>query len=599
MKCSLRIGYWEHWFKPAYHIGTFLKETFDCDVKLVDFSRKGYCDAMDVLIVSQSGVNDYLENDRDRLHDFVRRGGICWIMHQDWRRCTPCFLPEEAGRPLLVNRYCATLGGRYDSATYLLPWIEKAGEALFRTPNDITPDEMVYWEFPVDSFDAVGMHEHPVTVRTAALSALCNVEKWEVLGSFMDACVPDNSALVVQMKYGKGLFLWNQILFPEVRPEGESRVLKFWKRYCENVFHYLECFRKGETVAAPAPRRKNTAAGKAWKKTVTHIHSLDWYAADHSLAGLNAAMRFLNFDAAVLGFKDALAYHDAPDYEKYSDDKVTLLPGMEYHPFNFDRNDSHNAYHMLALGVCSCYNRFTRSLFDRKEVNEYLRAALDHIHKEGGAACATHPDDEYWRDWDFDAVDIYDWDFARRGPGAIEDRPFSQNAVTEAWMAGSHITLMASVDMWGVTRLRRNPMCNFICYDGDITRENLVKAVKTGHVMPSFGVAEAAVALGEFLPGDTVPAEALSQPLRCSFAAPEGLTSLRLCAGREIVAEETFPAGTRAVERALDVSQYTAAPFLYLELRGVASHLISNPFFLASASGADGVRRSLPGSAGE
>ena len=580
MKSTLRIGCWEHWFKLPYHIGTFLKEKFGCDVKLVDYSQKGYYDTVDVLIVSQGGVNDYLENDRDRLHDFVRRGGICWIMHQDWRRYTPCFLPEEAGRPLLVNRYSATLGGRFDSMTYLQPWVEKAGEPLFRTPNDITPDEMIYWELAADSFEPVGMHERPATVRTAALSALCNVEKWEILGSFMDTCMPDGSALVIQMKYGKGLFLWNQILFPEVKPEGESRELKFWERYCENALHYFECFRKGETVVPPAPRRKNTAAGKAWKKTITHLHTLDWYAADHSLADLNAAMRFLKFDAAVLGFKDALAYHDAPDYGKYSDDKVTLIPGMEYHPFNFDRDDSHNAYHILAMGVRSCYNRFTRSLFDKGDVDGYIRAALAHIRKEGGAACATHPDDEYWRNYDFDAVDIYDWDFARRGPDAIEDRPFAQNPVVNAWMAGSRITLMASVDMWGVTRLRMNPVCNFLCYDGDITRENMVKAVKAGHVMPAFGVDSAAVTLGAFLPGDTVPAEALKQPLECRFSAPEALTALRLYAGREIVEEETFPAGTFSVERALDVSKYARSPFLHLELRGVNSHLISNPFFL-------------------
>ena len=580
MKSTLRIGYWEHWFKLEYHIGQFLKETLGCDVKMVDYSQKGYYDTVDVLIISQSGVNDYLENDRDRLHDFVRRGGICWIMHQDWRRYTPCFLPEEAGRPLLVNRYSATLGGRFDSKTYLQPWVEPAGEALFRTPNDITPDEMVYWELAADTFEAVGVHEHPATVRTAALSALCNVEKWEILGSFMDTCMPDDSALVIQMKYGKGLFLWNQILFPEVRPRGDSRELKFWKRYCENALHYFECFRKGEKIAAPAPRAKNTAAGKAWKKTITHLHTLDWYAADHSLADLNAAMRFLKFDAAVMGFKDALAYHDAPDYEKYSDDKVIMLPGMEYHPFNFDRDDSHNAYHILAMGVRSCYNRFTRSLFDKGDVDEYIRGALAHIAKEGGASCATHPDDEYWRNYDFDAVDIYDWDFARRGPDAIEDRPFSQHPVQKAWLEGSHITLMASVDMWGVTRLRTNPVCNFLCYDGDITRENLVKAVKAGHVMPAFGVESASVSLGNFLPGDTVPAAALKEPLKCAFTVPGGIVSLRIYGGKEIVFEETFPEDTRELERALAVSNYAVFPFIHLELRGRNGHLISNPFFI-------------------
>ena len=307
---------------------------------------------------------------------------------------------------------------------------------------------MIYWELAADSFDAVHMNEAPTKVRTAATGALTNVENWEILGSFMDAGMPENSALVMQMKYGKGLFLWNQILFPELRLDENDRVMKFWERYCENALHYFDSFIKGETVTAPAAPARNIAAGDSWKKTITHLHTLDWYAADHTLADLNAAMRFLKFDAAVLGFKDALSYHDAPDYEKYSDDKVTLLPGMEYHPFNFQHPTSQNAYHMLALGVRSCYNRFTRSLFDDADVDEYITTALEHIKKEGGASCATHPDDEYWRKYDFDAVDIYDWDISRRGPERIESKPFSENAVQRAWMEGSHITLMASVDMF-------------------------------------------------------------------------------------------------------------------------------------------------------
>lgn len=580
MKSDLRIGYWEHWFKLDYHIGTFLKEKFNLSVEKVDYSKKNYYETVDVLIISQSGVNDYIENDRDRLHDFVRNGGICWIMHQDWRRYNPCFLPEEAGRPLLVQRYCATLGGKFGGMTYLQPWAEEAGSALFRLPNDITPDEMVYWELDADSFEPTGMHEAPTRTRSAATAAMTNVEKWEVLGSFMDAAMPDNSALVMQMKYGKGLFLWNQILFPERRPaDAEDRVLKFWERYCENALHYFECFRKGEKIVPPAPRAKNISAGKSWKKTITHIHTLDWYAADHTLADLNAAMRYLKFDAAVLGFKDALSYHDAPDYEKYSDDKVTLIPGMEYHPFNFQHPTSQNAYHMLAMGVRSCYNRFTRSLFDDGDVDEYIRTALEHIKKEGGASCATHPDDEYWRKYDFDAVDIYDWDFARRGPDRIEDRPFSENAVQRAWMEGSHITLMASVDMWGIARLKSNPVCNFICYNGDITRENLVNAVKAGHIMAAFGVDSAEVSLGEYIPGDTVSPEALEAPLKYAFTVPEGVTALRLWGGDKILEEKTFAENTNSIEGSFDISQYKDAPYFHLELRGHNAHLISNPFF--------------------
>ena len=60
MKSDLRFGYWEHWFKLEYHIGTFLKEKFGLKVEKVDYSKKNYYDTVDVLIISQSGVNDYI-----------------------------------------------------------------------------------------------------------------------------------------------------------------------------------------------------------------------------------------------------------------------------------------------------------------------------------------------------------------------------------------------------------------------------------------------------------------------------------------------------------------------------------------------------------
>ena len=99
--------------------------------------------------------------------------------------------------------------------------------------------------------------------------------------------------------------------------------------------------------------------------------------------------------------------------------------------------------------------------------------------------------------------------------------------------------------------------------------------------MPAFGIDAAAVSMGEYIPGDTVPASALTQGIKCTFSAPEELTELRLWAGDKIVSSETLSAGTTTVERTIDVAQYTTVPYLHLELRGKNSHLISNPFFLS------------------
>ena len=97
--------------------------------------------------------------------------------------------------------------------------------------------------------------------------------------------------------------------------------------------------------------------------------------------------------------------------------------------------------------------------------------------------------------------------------------------------------------------------------------------------MPAFGIDAASVALGEFLPGDTVPAEALKAPIKCAFSAPEELTELRLWGGDKILSSEILPPGTTSLERSIEISQYDA-PYFHLELRGKNGHLISNPFFV-------------------
>jgi len=579
MHSDLSIGLWNYWFKPPWHIGDFLREKGVC-VKPVDCSRRDYLDGLDVLIIGQTAVNDDIENDRDRIHRFVERGGIILVTHQDAFRCNPCFLPTELGRPLLVSRYYQTLGdGSNDAMSYLLPWIEEPGRALFSYPNVITPDEFVGWELKGNSFTAAKGGLVPETLYTCALSALTNVGKWEVLGSYMDPAMPENSALVMQAHYGKGLYFWSQLLFPETDEDPSGRVFPFWERYLENLLEYFRRFRAGEKMPEPPPRGRASAA-PGWKKTITHLHSLDWYAADNSLGGLNAAMRAFGYDVGVLGFKDALSYHDSPDYEKYCDDKVTLLPGMEYHPFNYNESEKYiSAYHILAMGVASCRNTFTRSLFDDKDVDEYARSAVEYIHSQGGIACATHPVNGYWRAYDFDAVDTYGFERTGIAPDVPEKHPFRGSEQEKAWLAGSHITLMASVDMWGINRLRRNPVFNFIWFDGAPTAENLVSAIKKGHVIPGFGAKSADIRFGKYLPGDTIPPADQCGPISVEAEGAEPLTAVELYADDRLEKAEILPAGCRRARIIFDVKEMSCRRFLRVEVKGRRTHLIANPFF--------------------
>ncbi|MBQ7206580.1 MAG: CehA/McbA family metallohydrolase [Lentisphaeria bacterium] len=581
MQSPLRLGLWEHWFKTAWNIGDFLREK-GVPVRKVDYTRRDYLDDLDVLIVGQGAVNDDLENDRDRIHHFVAAGGICLVTHQDAFRCNPCFLPAELGRPLLVSRYYQTLGdGSNDCMSYLMPWIEDAGRAIFSSPNVITPDEFVGWELKGNTFTAAKGNLEPETLFTCAQSALTDVEKWEVLGSYMDPSMPEGSALIMQARYGKGLYFWIQLLFPETKEDPSGRVLRFWERCLENLLTYFRCFKAGEALP-PAPPRGKADGAPGWRKTITHLHSLDWYAADNSFGGLNAAMRAFGYDVGVLGFKDALSYHDAPDYAKYCDEKVTLLPGMEYHPFNYNESEKYtSAYHILAMGVTSCRNTFTRSLFDDRDVDEYARSAIDYIHSQGGVACATHPVNGYWRNYDFDAVDTYGFERTGIDPDVLEKHPFRGSEQEKAWLAGSHITLMASVDMWGITRLRRNPVFDLIWFDGPPTAENLVAAIKKGHVIPGFGAESADIRFGKYLPGDTIPPAEQRGVITVKVTSADPLTAVELYADDRPAKTETLPPDCREADLRFDVPEMACRRFLRVEVKGRRTHLVANPFFKA------------------
>ena len=581
MKTNMRIGIWQHWFKMEYHLGMMLRE-LGLDVADVDYRKKGYLEDLDILIINQNAVNDCIENDRNYFHSFVKRGGVCWILHQDHFRCNPCFLPVEAGRPLLVNRYYSTLQDEPPSTSYLLPIPEDAGKVLFNVPNRITMDEMVYWKLDTDSFCAVKQLP-PREVTTCALSAITDTDGWEILGSYVDPAMPINdSALIMQRTYGDGLFFWSQLLFPETKKDSTGKVFKFWARFAENTLEHFRRFK--EKLPAPVvpdlPKAKdNTTPG--WRRTITHLHSLDWFAADNHFGGIAGAMRELKFDVGVIGFKDALSYLNKPEYEKYCDDKVTILPGMEYHPFNFDGSKLPNIYHILAMGDISCSDEFTRTIFDEGDLEEYVKGALDHIKKQGGVSCVTHPTTPYWRKYDFDAVDTYDFENVKFKNGEIERRPFRGTDQEQAWLDGSHITLMASVDMWGIERLRANPVFNFIWYDGAPTLENLVKAVKAGHVIPGFGVDSADIRINDYLPGDTVPAEQMTQGIRVQLSAPEALTAVELYADDQLISVYVPEGDGREVDTVISTAGLTCKRFLRIEVRGKKAHLIANPFFIS------------------
>ena len=583
---QLRIGYFAHWHRPPYAFADFLEEQGIAATK-IDYSKPGYLEPFDVVFIEQNGFNDYIENDELYIQDWVKRGGILLFMHQDYQRWAPYFLPKEVGYPLLIHRYVPTING-FDCAadpsftgdptpymSYLMPWIEERGELLFSQPEQITPDEMLYWQLDVNSFSIVQKQTPAQTVRTAALSCYLPGENWEVLGSFMDPSVQD-AALILRAKYGKGMYFLNQLLFPEVLTGQEERCLAFWRKYVKNLFSCLLRFRQGKEEKLPASGVRKLPIRKNYK-TAIHMHSLDWYGAESHPGTINAIMRYMGYDICTLAIKDNAPYNGKLNTEKYSDDKVLFLDGQEYHPFNW--NDryaqlSHNTYHMLAMGIDSdAYTqKYTCSLFSDEEIESYTKEAIDYVHVHGGAVCATHPNVDFWRDFEFDAVD--------KEPL----RPLSGTDVEAHWLSGKKIAIMNSVDLFGPRRMLDNPAVNFLYLKGEEPcRESVVKAIRAGHTIAATGFAEADICLGNYIPGDEIPTQvAKGETLHiCAKIMRGSIQKLRVYSAQTLIYQAEADFGEQ-LELHLPMEALPLQQFVRVELEGQNEHWIcaGTPFYL-------------------
>ncbi|MBO7214185.1 MAG: hypothetical protein J6V66_01665, partial [Clostridia bacterium] len=428
----MKIGYFKHWFRPAYEFIEFVKEQ-GYEISEINFKKKNYLENFDIALIEQNGFNDFIENDEEYINAWVEKGGILLFMAQDYKRYAPYFLPSSVGYTQLIYRHAVTIGGCLPMLSgdnslyknYMMPWVEEKGERLFSTPNLITPDEMIGWKIKVNSFYQGKPADEDSTeeVQTSALSCYLLNDKWDIIGSYMDPAVRDG-ALVAKVNYGKGMYFLNGILFPEVLDENANRCLSFWKKYLQNLLCYFARFKNGESEVAP--KTKKSLAKKNNYKLAIHMHSLDWFGCDSHPGTINAMMRYKGFDICSIAIKHTSPYGGKLNAEKYSDDKVLFLDGQEYHPFNWVEENKlvgHNAYHILAIGIdkSGYTTEFTKSLYSNSEIDNYLKTAIDHIHKNGGVACATHPRSNYFALYDYDAVDVEPL------------KTLSSSAVEDAW----------------------------------------------------------------------------------------------------------------------------------------------------------------------
>ena len=590
MAQKLRIGYFKHWHRPPYQFVDFLAEE-GIEVSEIDFKSKNYLENYDVAIIEQHGFNDFIENDEPYIQNWVKRGGIILFMHQDYQRWVSQFLPHKLGDTMLIHRYVQTINGFACAAdpsytqddtlymSYLMPWVEDAGKRLFSEPYTITPDEMLYWKTDVDTFTITHGTggQSATTVRTAAKSCFLTPSEgdWEVLGSFMD-CAVRNGALIMRGKYGKGMYFLNQLLFPEVMTPDAERTLSFWRKYIHNLIAYLTRFKTGEPEKLPDEGVKTLPIKKNYKLAI-HMHSLDWYGADSQPGTINAIMRYMNWDICSLAVKDVAPYKGRLSTEKYSDDKVLFLDGQEFHPFNW--NDrfahlSHNTYHILAIGMDpdAYTTKYTCSFFGDKEIDAYLKDAIDYIHAHGGVACATHPEQDYWKNYPYDAVD------------KEHACPLSGTDVEQHWLEGGRLPIMNSLDLFGARYALDNPAVNFLYLKGEVPcRESVNKAIRNGHTIAACGFDEADICLGAYVPGDSVPVwEAQNGEISVFAKTMRGpIRQVRVYSGPKLVyTHDGSEDGT--VDIKIPLKDVKLDRFIRVEVEGLNRYWICNstPFYL-------------------
>ena len=576
----MKIGFFKHWFQPPYTFAEFLKKE-GYDIEQIDYSLPKYLDKYDVAIVEQNGFNDYIENDEPYIAEWVKKGGILLFMHQDYQRWAPYFIPHEAGYTQLIHRHVPTVRVYKDSPVskiYMMPWIEEKGKALFNIPEKITPDEMINWDVTCNTFRIVAPdpgQDTTETLKTAAQSCFLAEEPWEILGSYMDPAVRDG-ALILQSRYGKGLYFITQLLFPEVEVAEDDRCLCFWKKYMRNLVAYFERFKKGEPEPV-IPKVEPFLEEKKNYKLCVHMHSLDWFGCDSAPGTINAMMRYMGFDICGLAVKDVKPYAGKLDPVKFSDDKVLFLDGQEYHPFNWkDQYDSinHNSYHMLPVGIDpDAYTaEFTRSLYGDEEVDSYLKRAIDYVHEKNGAVCATHPNKvDYWRNYKYDAVD--------QEPLV----PLAGTHIEKHWLDGGKIAVMDSVDLFGFQRILANPAVNFVYLQGEKpSRDSVVKAIRNHHTIAAAFFNEADVMLNDYIPGDEVPSDQINgSTVKVSAKIATGkITEVRVYADDKVVCKAN--PNTVEVDLEFKLENITAQKFIRVEAEGEEKEhvMVSTPFFI-------------------
>lgn len=206
------------------------------------------------------GTKDIVGEKAKIIKNFVKKGGICWIMSQR-QRGWYSFLPPHLKQIEIENKYIDLDSYSPGTKPYICPWILEREHPIWNKPNYIDEGDFVFWELKIDK----------EIYNTSATHIVYLPKTWDIIGGYADekTKLKDRGALIAEARYGRGLFFWTQIFSPEITYKEEK---SFTKKFIQNIFSYFKDFKENKVFKVKIePEQWTVLAGEKVKiKTISN-----------------------------------------------------------------------------------------------------------------------------------------------------------------------------------------------------------------------------------------------------------------------------------------------------------------------------------------
>ncbi len=226
----------------------------DIDLRSKNLDLNG----IDVLVLADGAVNNQAQvwentSKIEKIQQFVKGGGICWITSQDDKTWTSDWLPDSLSESVLKHQYRLRCDG-HRAPHYVSPWLIKRHHPVFNHPNYLDESNFSFWAPTVDDAPCF----------TAGFSALTRAQGWDVLGRYSDPSV-DEGALILQAPDGDGVYFWTQIFSPQIIwNQSNKRYRQTWEKFLENILTYFVALNRNENYQIQSqPQPWSVIAGES------------------------------------------------------------------------------------------------------------------------------------------------------------------------------------------------------------------------------------------------------------------------------------------------------------------------------------------------